>query len=75
MIIKDLLKKNPNIYLALFAIGMIVFGIEIGEVYHNGFSKEIFRAGLKAIGLLLNFSLSIYFFYCFVKTKNRTKQP
>lgn len=68
---RNLLLKYPIIYLLLFCFGSLVFGYEVSDVYKNGFPKEGFKYILKISGLLFNIILVLFFFFCFVKLRNK----
>ena len=68
---KNLLSTYPTIYLLLFCAGSLLFGFEISEIYKHGFPKETLNYYLSISGLFFTAFLSFYFFYCFVKIKNK----
>tara|TARA_R110001592_G_C12955576_1_gene731806 strand:+ start:575 stop:796 length:222 start_codon:yes stop_codon:yes gene_type:complete len=68
---KNLLSKYPIIYLLLFCFGSLVFGLELSETIKHGLPKEDTHYYLKISGLFANILFAIYFFYCFVRIKNR----
>lgn len=63
--------KYPNIYLLLFCAGSLLLGFEISKIIKHGFPEENIDFYLSASGIVLNSILTIYFFYCFVKIKNK----
>ena len=65
----NMIFKTPYVYLAIFCLGSLIVGFEMSNILENGFPKEKTNFYLSVSGLLFNSTLTLYFFYRFVKLK------
>ena len=68
---KDLLTKYPIIYLLLFCLLAGVAGFETGDIVKNGASEQKGLLYLKIFEIAINFILSFYFLFTYVKITNK----
>jgi len=71
MIMRNLLKRYPYIYLLLFCLLTLVAGIDVGDIINNGVPKEKPKNFIKILSIVINFVLAIFFFFSFVRIKNK----
>lgn len=67
---KNIFIKYPYLYLLLFCFGGLIVGFNIAKMLENGFNMNN-SSGFyfDLITLIFNFSLTLYFFYRFVKSQ------
>lgn len=68
---KNLLIKYPIIYLILFCLLAFVAGVDSGDIIKNGLPEQKGVSYLRVFGIIINFVLSFYFLYTFIRVKNK----
>ena len=61
--------KSHFTYLLLFCFGSLLFGYEVSEVLKKGFPNQTQELVLSVSALLCYATLTLYFFYGFMKIK------
>lgn len=65
---KKILKSHYT-YLLLFCFGSLLFGFEVSEILRNGFPIQTQELVLSVSAILCYATLTLYFFYGFMKIK------
>lgn len=62
----NFLRKNPIIYLVLFAILSFVVGIEVSQLIKGEWTEDY----MKLITIVINLFLAFFFLYIYIRIKN-----